>query len=163
MMNALRAWWGSISPREQRLVGIGGVSLLVGLLYWGVWQPLADRVAERERQVAAQQRTLGWLKEKGEMVLALQAVTGRQVDTGGTLEGVINRTASNHKITIARLQPQGQDLQVWIDTIPFDSLLLWIAELTDRYGIQVQVIEIARENQPPGMVKVRRLQLSRPL
>lgn len=163
MIKAMNAWWGGLSPREQKLVGAAGVMLLVGIVYWGLWQPLADRVAERERQVAAQQRTLAWLKEKGEQVLALQASSGRRVDTSGTLEGVVNRAAFNHKITITRLQPQGQELQVWIDTVPFDTLLPWLGELTDRYGIRIQVIEIARENLPPGMVKIRRLQLSRPL
>lgn len=163
MMEPLRAWWGGITPREQKIVGAAGAMLVVGLFYWGLWQPLADRVAERERQVVAQQRTLAWLKEKGELVLAMRGNSGGQIDTSGTLEGVVNRTAFNHKITIARLQPQGQELQVWIDTVPFDTLMLWMAELTDRYGVQVMVIEIARENLPPGMVKIRRLQLSRPV
>ncbi|MNG30136.1 Type II secretion system protein M [compost metagenome] len=75
---------------------------------------------------------------------------------------MVNRTAFNQKIKIARLQPQGQELQVWIDTVPFDALLLWLATLSDQHGVQVQVIEVARENLAPGLVKVRRLQLSRP-
>ena len=66
------------------------------------------------------------------------------------------------KIKIARLQPQGQELQVWIDTVPFDDLLLWLATLVEQHGIQVQIIELAREELAPGLVKVRRLQLSRP-
>ena len=78
------------------------------------------------------------------------------------LEGVVNRTAFNHKIKIARLQPQAQELQVWIDTVQFDDLLLWLSTLVEQHGIQVQIIEIAREDLAPGLVKVRRLQLSRP-
>ncbi|KAL8181358.1 UNVERIFIED_CONTAM: hypothetical protein K2H54_000235 [Gekko kuhli] len=80
---------------------------------------------------------------------------GRQLDTSGTLEGVVNRTAFNQKIKIARLQPQGQELQVWIDTVAFDDLLIWLATLADRHGVQVQVIEVARENLAPGLVKQR--------
>ena len=109
-----------------------------------------------------QQQTLAWLEEKGQEVLAMQGGQGRQIDTSGTLEGVVNRTAFNQKIKIARLQPQGQELQVWIDTVPFDDLLIWLAGLADQHGVQVQVIEVARENLAPGLVKVRRLQLSRP-
>ena len=88
--------------------------------------------------------------------------SGRNIELGGTLDGVVNRTAFNHKIKITRLQPQGQELQVWIDAVPFDGLLMWLAELSDRYGVQVKVIEVAREQLPAGMVKVRRLQVSRP-
>ncbi|WP_068976760.1 GspM family type II secretion system protein ExeM [Aeromonas sp. EERV15] len=162
MMEKLQSWWQGISAREQRLVVVGGALLLVGLCYWSIWQPIANRIAERERQVQNQQQTLAWLKEKGAEVLAMQGGAGRQIDTSGTLEGVVNRTAFNHKIKIARLQPQAQELQVWIDTVPFDDLLLWLATLVEQHGIQVQIIEIAREGLAPGLVKVRRLQLSRP-
>ncbi|MEG0009194.1 GspM family type II secretion system protein ExeM [Aeromonas lusitana] len=162
MMDKLQGWWRGISTREQRLVAVGGSFLLLGLCYWAIWQPIANRIAERERQVVNQQQTLAWLKEKGQEVLAMQASSGRQIDTSGTLDGVVNRTAFNQKIKIARLQPQGQELQVWIDTVPFDDLLLWLATLSDQHGVQVQIIEVARENLAPGLVKVRRLQLSRP-
>ncbi|MCH7370210.1 MULTISPECIES: GspM family type II secretion system protein ExeM [Aeromonas] len=162
MMDKLQGWWHGISIREQRLVAVGGSCLLLGLCYWAIWQPVANRIAERERQVVNQQQTLAWLKEKGQEVLAMQGSSGRQIDTSGTLDGVVNRTAFNQKIKIARLQPQGQELQVWIDTVPFDALLLWLATLSDQHGVQVQVIEVARENLAPGLVKVRRLQLSRP-
>ena len=92
----------------------------------------------------------------------MQGGSGRQIDTSGTLDGVVNRTAFNQKIKIARLQPQAQELQVWIDTVQFDDLLLWLSTLVEQHGIQVQIIEIAREDLAPGLVKVRRLQLSRP-
>lgn len=162
MMDKLQGWWQGISPREQRLVAVGGGILLLGLCYWAIWQPIASRITERERQVLNQQQTLAWLKEKGQEVLSMQGSQGRRIDTSGTLEGVVNRTAFDQKIKIARLQPQGQELQVWIDTVPFDTLLLWLATLSDQYGVQVQIIEVARENLAPGLVKVRRLQLSRP-
>ena len=162
MMDKLQGWWRSISAREQRLVGVGGSVLLIGICYWAIWQPISNRIAERERQVVNQQQTLAWLKEKGQEVLAMQGGNGRQIDTSGTLDGVVNRTAFNQKIKIARLQPQGQELQVWIDTVPFDDLLIWLATLSDQYGVQVQIIEVAREGLAPGLVKFRRLQLSRP-
>ena len=162
MMEKLQNRWHSISAREQRLLVAGAGLLLVGLFYWIIWQPLTEQIAMRERQVQNQQQTLTWLKEKGELVLAMQGGGRRQLDTSGTLEGVVNRTAFNHKIKIARLQPQAQELQVWIDTVPFDDLLRWLATLVEQHGIQVKIIEIAHEDLAPGLVKIRRLQLSRP-
>ncbi|WP_421240337.1 GspM family type II secretion system protein ExeM [Aeromonas enteropelogenes] len=162
MMAKLHGWWHGITAREQRLVAAGGILLLIGLCYWSIWHPLNNRIAERERQVQNQQQTLAWLKEKGAEVIAMRGNQVVSADTGGTLEGTVNRTAFNHKIKIARLQPQGSELQVWIDTVQFDDLLLWLATLVEQHGVQIQVIEIAREDLAPGLVKVRRLQLSRP-
>ncbi|MGL5947602.1 MAG: GspM family type II secretion system protein ExeM [Aeromonas sp.] len=161
MMEKIQTWWHAISPREQRTYGIGAVMLLITLLYAGLWQPLANAVNAREKQVQNQQKTLAWLKEKGQEVMALQRTRGKPLDTSGTLEGVINRTAFSHKIKIARLQPQGDELQVWIDLVAFADLTRWLAALSEQYGIEVQVIELSREAQAPGQVKVRRLQLSR--
>ena len=61
MMVKLQGWWRSISAREQRLVAVGGSCLLIGLCYWVVWQPIANRIAERGRQGLSQQQTLAWL------------------------------------------------------------------------------------------------------
>ncbi|MGL5993552.1 MAG: GspM family type II secretion system protein ExeM, partial [Aeromonas sobria] len=47
MMEKLQSWWQGISAREQRLVVVGGALLLVGLCYWSIWQPIANRIAER--------------------------------------------------------------------------------------------------------------------
>ena len=57
MMDKLQGWWRGISPREQRLVAVGGCALLIGLCYWVIWQPVANRIDERQRQVANQQQT----------------------------------------------------------------------------------------------------------
>jgi len=31
----MSSWWNSLSGRERQLVGIGGILLLIALLYWG--------------------------------------------------------------------------------------------------------------------------------
>ena len=49
MMDKLQGWWRGISPREQRLVAVGGCALLIGLCYWVIWQPVANRIDERQQ------------------------------------------------------------------------------------------------------------------
>ena len=75
MMDKLQSWWRGISARAAAGGG-GGSVLLIGLFYWAIWQPVANRIAERERQVVNQQQTLAWLKEKGQEVLAMQGDRG---------------------------------------------------------------------------------------
>ncbi|MGL5224073.1 MAG: type II secretion system protein GspM [Aeromonas sp.] len=162
MIHTLQNWWRAISAREQRLLIAGGFLLLVSLFYWGLWQPLNSRIAKQDLQVQYQRQTLAWLKEKGEQVIAIQRKTTDPIGSSTRLEGVINRTAFNHQINISRLQPQEHGVQVWIDTVPFDDLLRWLATLHAQHGIAVQSIEIARQERAPGHVKVQRLQLSRP-
>ncbi len=162
MMEKLQSWWHGITAREQRLVVAGGILLLVGLFYWSVWQPIANRIAERERQVQNQQQTLAWLKEKGKRCWLCRVARVARSIPAAPWKGWSTAPPSTTRSKIARLQPQAQELQVWIDTVQFDDLLLWLSTLVEQHGIQVQIIEIAREDLAPGLVKVRRLQLSRP-
>ncbi|MGL4351152.1 MAG: type II secretion system protein GspM [Plesiomonas shigelloides] len=160
MIEKLQSRWLDLTIREQWLVVVGSILLLVGVFYWSVWQPIAKHIIAQEKQVQNQQQTLAWLKENGKKVLAMQDVVSYSAETHGTLEGLVNRTASEHKIKIERLQPQEQSLNVWIDKVQFDDLLYWLATLQEKYGIDVQIIEIAREDLSPGLVKIRRLKIN---
>ena len=71
MMDKLQSWWRGISAREQRLVAVGGSVLLIGLFYWAIWQPVANRIAERERQVVNQQQTLALAQQNAAQSLRL--------------------------------------------------------------------------------------------
>ena len=46
MMDKLQGWWRGISPREQRLVAVGGCALLIGLCYWVILFFDATRITE---------------------------------------------------------------------------------------------------------------------
>jgi general secretion pathway protein M len=57
------------------------------------------------------------------------------------------------------MQPQGEELQVWIDQAPFNDILSWLQSL-EKTGISVLDIDIA-ESGLPGQVKIRRLKLGK--
>ena len=58
------------------------------------------------------------------------------------------------------MQPQGDDLQVWIDEISFNQLLTWLEQLASREGLRVKNIDLSLADQQ-GVVRVRRLQLGK--
>jgi general secretion pathway protein M len=58
------------------------------------------------------------------------------------------------------MQPQGEDLQVWIDSTPFTQLLFWLEHLANNEGLQVKAINLS-QGDTVGEVKVRGLHLTR--
>jgi general secretion pathway protein M len=58
------------------------------------------------------------------------------------------------------MQPQGNELQVWIDEVAFKDLLKWLEQLSLSEGLQVQGIDLTR-GEKSGVVRVRRLQLGK--
>lgn len=61
---------------------------------------------------------------------------------------------------ITRVQPQSNNVQVWIDNVSFNQLLTWLEQLANNEGIQVKVIDLSQGEQP-GQVRVKRLQLGK--
>ncbi len=157
--SSIKQWWQQLNVREQRLVLAMGSAVLVFLLYTLLWKPLNTNLANTENKLASRQALLTWVDEN---VTRYQAIKPNALGkkTSGSLSSIINRTANRYQLTITRMQPQGDSLQVWLDTAPFTELLIWLEHLANNEGLQVQAIDLASSDKA-GEVRVRRLQLTK--
>jgi len=151
--------WLQLNLREQRLVIAMGVVVLFFILYSAIWAPLNSNIDAANKKIDRQQALLTWVQESTVQYKSA-AGASRANNSNGSLSSLVNRTASRQQISIARMQPQGLDLQVWIDEVPFDHLLVWLEQLSTQEGISVKAIDITNAQQA-GVVKIRRLQLGR--
>jgi len=154
----MKAWWESLAPREQRLVMALLPVVAVAVFYFALWQPLSRGAEQSAQQMALAQRDLAWMKEQAERVLSAAPRSAGKSD--GSLSTIVNQIAGSRGITISRLQPQGEALQVWIDEVAWGDLLGFLEMLKRDHGVQVTSVDLARSDVP-GLVKVRRLELTR--
>lgn len=154
----MKNWWLQLQVREQRLVIAMTAFVAVFLFFNLIWQPLNQGIEQAERKLERQQKLLVEVQEK--VALVQQAKNGGKQRVSGSLSSIVNRIAKQHQITIARVQPQGDDIQVWIEDIAFSQLLNWLNNLTQSSGLQVKAIDLTQADTT-GMVNVRRLQLGR--
>ncbi|MEW6998822.1 type II secretion system protein GspM [Colwelliaceae bacterium BS250] len=155
----MQQWWQDLNQREQRLVA--AMSLVVGIFLFIslVWQPLNENLAKAQIKVQKQQQLEQWVNENLAYYKNLQR-TGNSNKSNESLSSLVNRTAKNLSITIARMQPQGDNLQVWIDEVPFDHFVTWIDQLNRQEATRVLAVDLSVGNAP-GTVKVRRLQVGK--
>ena len=118
-MDNLRTWWQGLASREQQLVGFGGVFLVVGVLYWGVWAPIAQAEADALRNLSAQQQTLNYVKQTANKIAGLKQA-GAKPSASGSLSSVVNQTAGNYGLVITRMQPQGDNCLLYTSPSPRD-------------------------------------------
>jgi len=154
----MKAWWQQLNLREQRLVMAMSALILIFSVYGLIWQPLNEKIASTKAKVARQQALLTWVAENTERYQQVKR-SGRS-NTGASLSSIVNRTSRVNNIVITRMQPQGDDLQVWIDEISFNQLLSWLEQLASSEGLLVKNIDLSLAEQP-GVVRVRRLQLGK--
>jgi general secretion pathway protein M len=154
----MKAWWQQLNIREQRLVTVMSVLISIFILYGLIWQPINENIAKKTLKLERQQALLTWVEENTQRYQ--QAKRNGGSSSGASLSSIVNRTSRANNITITRMQPQGDDLQVWIDEIAFSQLLTWLEQLASRNGLQVKNIDLSSAEQP-GVVRVRRLQLGK--
>ncbi|MBL4899796.1 MAG: type II secretion system protein M [Colwellia sp.] len=158
-LSSLKSWWQGLNLREQRLVLVMGSVFSVFLFYNLLWQPLNERLVKTEQKLASRQALLTWVTENTARYQNVKSAGGGK-KSSGSLSSIINRTANQHQLTITRMLPQGESLQVWLDSAPFTSLLFWFEHLANNENLQVQAIDLA-QSDIQGEVRVRRLQLVR--
>jgi general secretion pathway protein M len=158
-VNKLIQTFHRLSEREQRLVMISAVVVIVGIFYWLIWAPLSQSVETDRKAVAAQQELLAWVQKNANRAAQLRGSAGKNAVFTGSLPQIVNQTAARLNIAISRMQPQGDELQVWVDQAPFNDVLSWLQAL-EKVGVEIKDIDIA-EADLPGMVKIRRLKLGK--
>lgn len=153
----LSAWWSAITPREQRLVMVCAGLVMAGGLYWGIVEPLTTRAEQAELRLQSEKQLLGWVEDQAETIASLRAAGGRSVSTLA-LNQAVSSTAKRFNVELVRVQPRGEELQVWISPMPFNQFVSWIAFLQETHGVHVTALDLDRGKQE-GVVDVRRLQL----
>lgn len=151
--------WLQLDLREQRLVIAMAAVVLFFILYSAVWAPLHNGIETAFKKNVRQQK-LFTLVQEGTARYKSAVGTSQSNNRNSSLSSLVNTTASRNQISISRMQPQGDDLQVWIEEVSFNNLLTWLEQLSVKEGISVKAIDITHAQQA-GVVKVRRLQLGR--
>ncbi|WP_340678365.1 type II secretion system protein M [Paraglaciecola sp.] len=158
-MDKLKLYYTQLNEREQRLVLISAVLVVIAVFYWLIWSPLSQSVTKGQASLSSQQELLVWVQQNANRALQLQGSGKPSTKFSGSLAQEVNQSAGRLNITIARMQPQGDELQVWVDQVPFNDVLSWLQGLESK-GIIILDLDIAETNAA-GQIKIRRLKLGK--
>ncbi|WP_228613749.1 type II secretion system protein GspM [Alkalimonas sp.] len=146
-------WWGGLQQREQHLVLICAIALLVFVFYYLIWQPVHQSKARNQQALQQAEQQLDWLNS----VLPQLQQAGSSVErSSGSLSQVLTTSARQHGIRVSRMQPQNQQMQLVLDDVRFEQLVSWLHALHYQHGLQLVSLDVSAANQP-GIVQVRRI------
>ncbi|MFH0272570.1 type II secretion system protein M [Vibrio jasicida] len=154
-----QAWWNSISQREQRLVMGGGVIAIIGMIYWGLLQPMNQRAELAQTRIQSEKQLLNWVQDKADDITALRKSGGVSF-SNQPLNQLVSSSARRYKVELIRVQPRNESVQVWIKPLAFNQMVDWLRYLKEQQGIEVEFLDINRTDQA-GMIDVNRLQFKR--
>ena len=136
-MNALLTWYRARPQREQRVLLIGAVVIPLILVIFGLLN-LQRRVSAAEARLTQWRQDLAWLQVAVPQLVAENQRSGR---SGGQKESLLvtaDRVARETGILLIASEPAGNGtLRVRAERAPFDSLVLCLGQLAQRYGVRI--------------------------
>lgn len=157
-MENFKVWFKGLTERERKLVLVASIVAIVGIFYFAIWSPLNAAIIKQQLAIANDQKLLTWVDEQANRATVLRQSSGLQ-SFSGSLTQVVNQTTRSANIPVSRMQPQGEELVVYIDQVAFNEYLQWLAALEKR-GIIIVQSDLS-EVDVKGFVQVRRLQLGK--
>lgn len=157
-MHNLMTLWQQRTRRERHLLLGMGVMLIIGLVYYALWQPWQSRETQWRQTLTREQASLQWMRQQTPLLQQLRQQKSPAAPQEPTT--VIMREAARHGIAIVRLQPQGARLGLSVQPADFQALMAWLDAL-GQAGMTTVTLTVAAVAQQPGRVIVTTLVLER--
>ena len=149
-LQSIKTWYQGLKGNERQLVIAAAVLLGIALVYLILLAPLSRAVNTREARVERKQQDLVWMRGvSGPMQQLIATQPGG--NAGESLVVVIDRSARQAGIAnaLAGQTPNGDNgIRVRLENAPFDNLVIWLSNLQQQYGINIDSASIDRSGKP---------------
>ena len=146
-MNALRAFWAGLSPRDQRVLMLGGLVLGAILIWLMIWEPLREARDAARSRVAAAATDLATMRAAVPQLRALEGSAASAVRDGRSLLALVDASARTSGVgeALLRVEPvAGGQVRVYFESAGFDVLVAWLEELEAQQGVRTGDVSIQR-------------------
>ncbi|RLW69379.1 MAG: general secretion pathway protein GspM [gamma proteobacterium symbiont of Stewartia floridana] len=154
----MKQWWLSKTPQEHLAMIVGGTAVLLLLIYLIVWRPFQQSLEQKALLVKSQESTLQWMKDNADLVKNMRNDQPAKVAASNeALLTLVDRTAKRVQLRqqIKRIKPQGDDsVQLWVEQAAFDTLIRWLGQMTQEYALNIESLNIDRQDAP-GLINAR--------
>jgi general secretion pathway protein M len=163
----MKSWLEGLEPRERLFIAVGGVLVLIAVLYTFIWVPLDKRHHEAQTAVATWQQALADLRPLRGLKLP---APGSGAAAGATAQQtpvvIVDSTLRARGLdrSLRRSQPTTTNgIRVEFENVAFDDLVLWLGDLSREYSMDATSGSFSTANRTEvGRVSAT-LTLERPL
>jgi len=158
----LIAQYDQLPRRDQQALSVLAVAVILGILYFGIWQPATGFHEEAANAREDATELLAWLEANRQSLERLSSAGAGQGTTGAdtpadgrALMSLVTRSAGEAGLSLQRFEPSGEDaIRVWLEGAQFTEVASWLERLNTSHGVQIDQASLDRQNDP-GIVSVR--------
>lgn len=155
-MNDLKQWFLDQNPRDQMMLSVGGVAVLIYILVFMVLLPMQDNLDRKERRNLVSLQEQEEVRQLAGQVLARQQ--GGQAVSNQNLTSLLNDSTREFGLTMENVQPSGNSARVRLGASDFNKVVAWLNEMENKRELQISDLTITADRNP-GLVQVN-LQLT---
>lgn len=151
----MNAWWQGLEARERLLVSAMGVMMVVAMIYFFVLDPLFSGANSYRERVTVAEKNLDYMKRVAPTLKQAQGTT-RTSDAGSanrSLLSIVDQTTKQFNLTTRGSTASGANkLRVQFPDSSFNAMISWFGELHAKHGVQIDAVNLTREDDKPGVV-----------
>lgn len=153
----MKDWYDNLESREQVFVLGGAVFVVLALIYYALWVPLDKRHTQVSTSVQNWERSLAELGPlRGLLASGTTSPATGVVNNQQAPIIIVSQTLQSRGLEQFRRRSQpttGNGVRVEFENVAFDELVVWLGELSDIYGMNVQAGSLSRVSDAgPGRV-----------
>ena len=134
----MKDWFESLEQRERIFVSAGAVVVLVAILWGLIWSPLGKRHSDLQSTVSQWEWTLPEMRSIAASPQVDPREGRREIDPRSPVV-IVDATLQNRSLgQPKRSQPTPNGIRVEFENVAFDDLVLWLGDLSNQYGMEVQ-------------------------
>ncbi|MFM2475876.1 type II secretion system protein GspM [Celerinatantimonas sp. MCCC 1A17872] len=149
----MKQWWYNLQSRERVMVCVGGVMVVLILLYQFGWVSYQNALQRSQAQLAQEQQTLNWVLSHRDALKNPDAHRPQMKNV--PFSQAANQLAKALNISITRLQQSSDEYALNLAPLAFNTLLEYINRMHGEYGYQVVALNLQASGE--GQVNVSQL------
>lgn len=152
-LQSVWAWYQLRSVREQVLLGLALLVLVIAVLYVSVLSPLQQQQRLAEARLKQAQAQYQALQINAQQLLLTRQQSSFEDRNTDALRRVLSKTAAAAQFSADRVQVEGDSrLQIWASEVSFAVVAKWLNGLAQE---RVAIHSLQLERVGEGMVNLR--------
>ena len=143
---SLNQWLDSLEEREKYFVIGGTIALVITLLYLIIWEPIISNFEQQQQKYEDQRQLYSWMKVSSSEIQKIKASGGNLAarSRSQSISSLADRSAitTGIKPFIETIDQNKKGVKVSLVSADFDKIILWLADLENKYGIITTKLKI---------------------
>jgi general secretion pathway protein M len=139
-------YWHNLQARDQRVLLLGAVVVLLLLIYSLVIEPFGQELERLEQAVEDNGQLLAWMESSATRVRALRGNGAAKRGSGGSLLSLVDASAKQNGLggALKQVKPEGNGVRLRFEQAGFDDMVRWLGRLGAEQGVGVTTLTLER-------------------